>query len=362
LDLKLSPLDHLHRAAGARLTGFGGWQLPLRFGSELAEHHAVRSAAGLFDLSHMAQIELHGPGAGCGLDYALLGKHSDMPLGRASYSMMLTHEAGIIDDLIVYRLGEEHYYIIANAGNRETVVAELRRRLIGFQTTIDDVTLERALIAVQGPASLEIVEDAGFLDAAELGYYRAKATFWGGQPVVLARTGYTGETGFEVCVSRAIAVALWEALLEAGATKGLVPAGLAARDTLRLEAGMPLYGHELDRETSPIEGGQAAFIRQKDSDYIGRVALEERPVTKRLVGLVSDGRRAARAGYRLMIDGHDRGWVTSGALSPTLGYPVALAFITGDKVAAGQIVSVDIRGQLADYKVVELPFYSKEKK
>ncbi|MDR0626625.1 MAG: hypothetical protein LBG11_05095, partial [Bifidobacteriaceae bacterium] len=238
--LRKSPLDQVHRAAGAKFTDFGGWDLPLRFGSELAEHQAVRGAAGLFDLSHMAQIEVTGPGADSGLDYALMGAHSTMPVGRASYSMVLAADGGVIDDLIVYRLSADRFFVIANAANRETVGDEFSRRLAGFDATVTDVTLERALIAVQGPQSLAVLTAAGLPRARELGYYRAYEDEWEGAGVIVARTGYTGENGFEVSCLAEVGPRLWEQLMAVGAPLGLVACGLAARDTLRLEAGMPL--------------------------------------------------------------------------------------------------------------------------
>ncbi|MDR2566278.1 MAG: glycine cleavage system aminomethyltransferase GcvT [Bifidobacteriaceae bacterium] len=354
-----SPLDPEHRAAGAKFTEFGGWELPLRFGSELAEHQAVRQAAGLFDLSHMAQLEVAGPQAGEALDYALMGGHSQMPLGRASYSMILAQDGGVIDDLIVYRLAGGRFFVVANASNREPVVDALAARLRGFEATLTDFTLDRALIAVQGPKALEILRAAGFEAANDLGYYRAAETTFNGHEVVLARTGYTGENGFEISISQGAARQLWDELLRAGEPFGLVRAGLAARDTLRLEAGMPLYGHELDRQTTPIEGGQGAFVRDKQGDYVGKAALRQRQATKHLVGLAGEGRRAARAGYQVLIDGQVRGRVTSGALSPTLGRPIALAFIEGAEPAPGTPVQIDVRGQLAPYEVTSLPFYTR---
>jgi aminomethyltransferase len=359
-EARKSPLDQQHNAAEAKFTEFGGWVLPLRFGSELAEHHAVRQAAGLFDLSHMAQLEVAGPGAAQALDYALMGSHSTMPDGRASYSMILAPDGGVIDDLIVYRLAEDRFFIIANAGNRETVVAELTARLEGFDAALADVTEARALIAVQGPRALDIVLAAGLPAAADLGYYRAVESTFKGQPIVLARTGYTGENGFEISIPAAAAADLWSSLLAAGEPLGLVRAGLAARDTLRLEAAMPLYGHELDRDTTPAEGGQGAFMRAKAADYVGRAALQDRKQTKHLVGLVGAGRRAARAGYPVLIDGQVRGRVTSGALSPSLGRPIALAFIDGATPAVGTPVEVDVRGQLAAYEVTGLPFLKRD--
>jgi aminomethyltransferase len=360
VTLKHSPLDALHRARGAHFTEFGGWELPVRFGSDLAEHNAVRNAAGLFDLSHMAQLDVPGAGAGLGLDYALLGRHSGMPIGRASYSMILTPEGTVIDDLIVYRLGEDHWFVIANAANRDVVAAELGARLQGFDATLADVTEDSALIAVQGPESPAILAEAGLPEAAALGYYRCTAVVLDGVPLILCRTGYTGEIGYEVACPRDAAPALWERFEAAGADYGLTLCGLACRDTLRLEAGMPLYGHELDRDTTPVEGGQGAFVRPKEADYVGKAALAAAVPRKHLVGLKSEGRRAARAGYPVRRDGQPAGHVTSGALSPTLGYPIALASIPGPAPAVGDLVEVDVRGTLQPYTVTNLPFLTKE--
>lgn len=360
--MRRSPLFEVTQARGAKFTEFGGWEMPLRFGSELAEHRAVREAAGLFDLSHMAQLDLVGPGSGPGLDYALLGRHSSMPLGRASYSMILAEDGGVIDDLIVYRLGEEHYFVISNASNREVVVDALALRLEKFETHLSDVTAKRALIAVQGPRAGQIMRAVGATAADDLGYYRATETTLVERPVILARTGYTGEDGFEVSIDRDAAPALWALLEGAGQPFGLVPVGLAARDTLRLEAAMPLYGHELDLSTTPYEGGQGAFVRDKTVDFVGGAGLAGRPPRKHLVGLVGEGRRAAREGYPVMVDGQVVGRITSGALSPTLGYPIALASLSGAAPPPGSVVEVDIRGKLTPFRVTQLPFYTKEKK
>jgi len=356
-----SPLAAEHQADGAFFTDFGGWNLPLRFGSELAEHHTVRQAAGLFDLSHMAQLDITGQSSPEALDYALIGQHSAMPLGRASYSMLLTELGGVIDDLIVYRLAEDHYFIIANAANREVVVKHLAERLAGFGVGLDDLTLERALIAVQGPASLEVMRAAGLSGAEALGYYRAALTEVNGAEGMVARTGYTGENGYEVAVPATKAVPLWRALAKAGQELGLVKCGLACRDTLRLEAGMPLYGHELDLETTPVEAGQGWLIRPGKGEYVGGAALAKAPVRKHLVGLTGQGRRAARAGSMILDNEQVVGQVTSGALSPTLGYPIAMAFVHGPAPDLGKVYQVDIRGNTAPYTAVKLPFYTKEK-
>ena len=355
--LLLSPLDSLHRARGAYFTEFGGWELPQYFASDLAEHHAVRQAAGLFDLSHMAQFDLHGDGVGAGLDFALLSQHSDMPVGRAAYSMLLTDQGTVIDDLIVYRLAEDHWYIIANAANRTVVATELAARLAGFHARLEDITLESALIAVQGPQSLAILTAAGLPEVQALGYYRATSMTLGGVPLVLSRTGYTGETGFEVACPKAAGPDLWQSFERAGESYGLRLCGLACRDSLRLEAGMPLHGHELDRQTTPVEGGQGWLLRRpKAADYVGKAALLKAQPRKQLIGLAGSGRRAARAGYPVLRAGRPAGQVTSGVLSPTLGHPIAMAFVTGTKPHVGEVCQVDIRGQLTDFTVTAIPF------
>ncbi|MDR1078278.1 MAG: glycine cleavage system aminomethyltransferase GcvT [Propionibacteriaceae bacterium] len=359
--MHISPLDSLHRQRGARLTEFGGWELPLRYGSELAEHEAVRQRAGLFDLSHMAKFDLVGPGAGAGLDRALTAWHSTMAVGRASYSLLLANDGGVIDDLIVYRLAQEHYLVIANAANHDVDWAELSARLSPYQADLTDLTFDNALIAVQGPAAVAVMAAAGVSDLSDLRYYAARSDQLAGGPVLICRTGYTGEDGFEVMVPAASAEAVWLRLEEAGQGLGLTLCGLACRDTLRLEAGMPLYGHELTRATTPWEAGLKRYVALDKDDFVGQAALADeatRPPRSQLVGLSGSGRRAARAGYRVCdLAGQPVGEVTSGALSPTLGHPIALAYVTGPKPAPGDRLTVDVRGELLPVVVTPPPFY-----
>lgn len=361
-----SPLHHLHERAGAAFTEFGGWWMPLRYGSQLAEHRAVREAAGLFDISHMAEFVVRGPEAGRFLDTALAGAFADLPEWKAKYSLVLTEGGGVLDDVIVYRTGAEDYLIIANAGNREAVRTALAERLAAFAgttPTITDLTDELALIAVQGPVARAVLEATSELvdvdrALADLPYYAATAAWFDGEPVIVARTGYTGEDGFEVLAPSALAPALWLSLLAAGAPLGLVPAGLAARDTLRLEAGMPLYGHELGPEVTPAQAGLGRVVAAAKPDFVGREALAEAdPRAPVLVGLVGTGKRAARAGYAVYDGERPVGRVTSGALSPTLGHPIALAFVEPSSARAGTALSVDIRGSRIPMTVTPLPFY-----
>ncbi|MCR2824437.1 glycine cleavage system aminomethyltransferase GcvT [Microbacterium sp. zg.Y909] len=368
---RYTPLRDRHEALGAAFTDFGGWMMPVRYSSDLAEHHAVREAAGLFDISHMAEFDVEGADAAAFLDYALAGRVSAMAVGKAKYSLVLAESGGIVDDVIVYRLGEQRYLVIANAGNREAVaraltarVADYRGADTGRDVSVEDVSDAFALIAVQGPAArgiLEALDDIADLDRplSELPYYAAAQGRFRQWPLLVARTGYTGEDGFELLVPAEAAGDLWDALLSAGEPHGLVPAGLAARDTLRLEAGMPLYGHELSLDIVPAQAGLGRVVAADKEDFVGRTGLDtvdagDAPV---LVGLVGEGRRAGRAGYEV-FDGDERvGEITSGALSPTLGHPIAMAFVAPAAAVPGTPLTIDVRGTRLPVTVAALPFY-----
>ncbi|MBX3090191.1 MAG: glycine cleavage system aminomethyltransferase GcvT [Cryobacterium sp.] len=366
-----SPLYQLHEVAGAQFTDFAGWLMPVSYGSDLAEHHAVRTAAGIFDISHMAEIRVEGAEAAAFLDYALAGKMSSLSPMQAKYSLLLDEAAGIIDDLIVYRRGEVDFLVVANAGNHDPVVAELNSRSKGFEVSVVDESDLTALIAVQGPKAREILEATdglsivdGAQSLADLKYYWSTSADFKGEAVFVARTGYTGEDGFELYVGNAAAADLWKALLLAGEPLGLIPAGLASRDTLRLEAGMPLYGHELNRNVLPAQVGLAKVVHfTKEVDFVGRGAAEAGPKegSRVLVGLASEGRRAGRAGYELYSGDQAVGEITSGALSPTLGHPIAMAMIDPLFAEIGSIVDIDVRGTRIPATVVPLPFYKREK-
>ncbi|MBO3744471.1 glycine cleavage system aminomethyltransferase GcvT [Streptosporangiaceae bacterium NEAU-GS5] len=361
-----TPLREVHERLGATLTDFAGWLMPLRYGSESAEHAAVRTAAGLFDLSHMGEIYLTGPKAGEALDYALVGHISALEPGRARYTMICAPDGGIVDDLIVYRLANEKFMVVANASNRETVARELIERCP--DAVVEDRSDQCALVAVQGPRSQEILAALTDADLPGLKYYAGLPGVVAGHEALIARTGYTGEDGFELFVDAAAAVPLWQALTEAGEPYGLRPAGLSARDTLRLEAGMPLYGNELTAETTPFDAGLGRVVKfDKPGDFVGRQALEKRRAveesSRRLVGLVSRGRRVPRHGYHVVKDGAVIGEVTSGAPSPTLGRPIAMAYVSAAALAdgTGEGLAVDIRGNHEPVDLVDLPFYRRTK-
>jgi aminomethyltransferase len=366
---RYSPLHDVHVAAGASFTDFAGWQMPVRYSSDLAEHHAVRTAAGLFDLSHMAEILVLGPEAADALDYALAGKISAVTVGQAKYSLLLARDGGIVDDLVVYRTGEDRFLVVANASNRAVVAEELLERCSPFECDVFDESEDIALIAVQGPKALEILSQTPGIDVedlADLKYYWSRpGRFENVHELLIARTGYTGEDGFELYVAPDVAPRLWEAIMDTGGGSGLVPAGLASRDTLRLEAGMPLYGHELGLDTFPAQAGLGRVVNlKKEGDFVGRNAVEAgAPRGARiLVGIVAEGKRAGRAGYAVFSGDTEVGIVTSGALSPTLGHPIAMAYVDAAVANAGDDLFIDVRGTRIPASVVSLPFYKRETK
>ncbi|BBY65546.1 glycine cleavage system aminomethyltransferase GcvT [Mycolicibacterium helvum] len=360
-----TPLLAEHRSLGATFTDFAGWQMPLKYGSDLKEHHAVRTAAGVFDLSHMGEIHVVGPGAAAALDYALVGELSAVPVGRAKYSLLCNENGGVVDDLVVYRLADNDFLVVANASNAATVYAELSSRAAAFDADVFDESGDTALIAVQGPESVAILtammdgDAPGMLSA--LKYYASTPAVVAGIDVLLARTGYTGEDGFELYVANARAVGLWHALVDVTAAHGGIPAGLASRDTLRLEAGMALYGHELTEATNPYEAGLGRMLRL-GKNFVGSEALQrlsKAPLARCLVGLTGTGRRAARAGYTVERDGAEVGAITSGALSPTLGHPIALGYVDAAYSEPGTVLQVGIRGTANEFTVTAPPFYKR---
>ena len=332
--------------------------MPVRYGSERTEHLAVRSAGGLFDLSHMGEIMVAGPDAGAALDYALTGQLSAVAPGRARYTMMCAEDGGVLDDLVVYRTAEQEFMVIANAANTGTVFEQLRDRAAGHDAGVKDATGEFALIAVQGPAAAGILAQLTELDLGAMKYYAGAFGEVAGRHAWVARTGYTGEDGFEVFCRPEDAEHVWDSLAEFGAPAGLIPAGLAARDTLRLEAGMPLYGNELGPDVTPFEANLGRVVKfGKPGDFVGRDALAARAASgprQLLTGLTIASRRIPRHGYAVLADGQPRGSITSGAPSPTLGVPIAMAYL--DVATEGEI-AIDIRGEAVPASVTDLPFY-----
>ena len=356
-----------HEKLGAAFTDFGGWDMPLKYQSELAEHRAVREAAGLFDLSHMGEVWVSGPDAAVFLNTALVGDLAVMRVGKAKYTLITDVSGGIIDDLIVYRIADERFLVVPNAGNAPTVAAALVERAAGFDVEVVNASAETSLIAVQGPKAEGILiglvsNDIEREAIVGLGYYAWIPVVIDGVDVLLARTGYTGEDGFELFIPNEQAAGLWQLLLAAGEPVGLIPCGLASRDSLRLEAGMPLYGNELGLDTNPYEARLGGVVSLKKAErFVGRDALEAiagAETARVLVGLKAVGRRAGRSHYAVHAsDGREVGAITSGLPSPTLGYPVALAYVDREFSELGTVLDVDLRGRFEPFEVIPTPFY-----
>jgi len=361
-EQKRTPLFPLYEKYGARVVDFAGWDLPVQFAGIAEEHRAVRAQAGLFDVSHMGEIRITGPGALEYLQYVLVNDFANHGPGRAIYSPLCYPDGGCVDDLLVYIQGPGDYLLVVNAANTEKDLAWLLANRSGFDTCITDESALHAQLALQGPASAAILarltEDK---EALNLKYYRFKsAVRLAGLDCLVSRTGYTGEDGFEFYLSPANSPALWEALL----AEGVVPVGLGARDTLRLEAGMPLYGHELSPGITPIEAGLDRFVAFAKPRFIGREPLRrqaENGPPRRLVGLELD-RGVPRAEYTIHAeDGEGVGLVTSGTVSPLTGRPIALALLSAAAAATAIPLSVRIREKDYPARRVEMPFYRRRR-
>jgi glycine cleavage system T protein (aminomethyltransferase) len=360
-----TPLLSRHEALKAKIVEYGGWLMPLQYAGILDEHRAVRQRAGLFDLSHMGELYVEGPEAGLALARAVVSDPTTLAVGRAQYSMICQADGGVIDDLIVYRLAAERFLVVANAANAGVVSDTLAERLAGARAVLDDGSFATALVAIQGPLAAGLLAPHTDVDLSALRYYGIASGQVCGVRALVARTGYTGEDGFELFVDAPEGGRVWDTLLGAGAAEGLVPVGLGARDTLRLEAGMPLYGNELDRYTNPIEAGLGRVVKlDKGVDFVGRGALERVVAAgpaKRLVGLVVRGRGIARHGYPVRAGERRSGTVTSGAPSPSLGVPIAMAYVAPGDGEPGTMLDVEIREQRVPAEVVPLPFYKRSR-
>jgi aminomethyltransferase len=350
--MKRTPLYDLHLAAQGRMVDFAGWEMPLHYdGGINNEHVAVRHDAGLFDVSHMAEIRVLGSSATEFLAFATLNDPGRLKPGRGQYTMLPNDRGGLIDDLYLYRDKDDEYLVVANAANRDAVVAHLRALAGHFGCHVVDESDTWALLALQGPGSALRLGRHVAADLTSLRKNRTLTTHISGCPVRLARTGYTGEDGFEIFCHPTDAAIVWEILVEAGA----LPCGLGARDTLRLEAGFPLYGHELDARSNPLCTPFAWVV--KDKDFFGRAAMWNRDCGERLIGLRLLDRGIARPGYRLLHQGSDVGRVTSGTISPLTRKSIAFAWLRSDLATAAGEVTVEIRGQQVPAAITTPPFF-----
>ncbi|HEY2894914.1 MAG TPA: glycine cleavage system aminomethyltransferase GcvT [Pirellulales bacterium] len=356
-----TPLHDWHAAHGGRMVDFAGWSMPVQYTSIVDEHRATRSAVGLFDVSHMGRLRFKGPEGLAFLDRVLTRDIRDTKPGQVRYSLITNDEGGILDDVLVYATSSgpsASYLLVVNAGNRDKIVAWLNAHRASDE--FSDETRDSAMIAVQGPRALEVLKALLPFDAARLRYYGCTSLDWDGAPTLLSRTGYTGEDGCELILPASVAQAKWEQLVAAAADCGGRPAGLGARDTLRLEAGMPLYGHELTEEIDPYQAGLQYAVSIKDRTFPGSGVLAskaERPGTERRAGWVLEGKRVPREGYAVFYRGEPVGRVTSGTFSPTLERPIAMGYVPAELAAPGTQVEIDIRGHRAPGETVRLPFY-----
>lgn len=365
-ELAKTPLHAWHTEHKARMVDFAGWSMPVQYGSIVEEHVATRTAIGMFDVSHMGRLRIEGADAAAFLDRVVTRKVVGMPVGKVRYGLVCKEDGCALDDVLVYRLAPpsgEYHLLVVNASNREKIVAWLAQQLRPTDAVkIIDQTVGTVMFAVQGPKAMELVKPFSGTAPTQLGYYAATESTLCGEWAIISRTGYTGEDGVEVITSAAAGLKAWEAIFEAGQAHGLKAAGLGSRDTLRLEAAMPLYGHELSETITPVEAGLDFALSMAGREFIGREALlkqQQSGTTRTRVGLLLEGKRAAREHYPIVCDGQTIGEVTSGTFSPTLQQPIAMAFVPRDVAAAGGIVQVDIRGTLTPAKIVPLPFYKR---
>ena len=363
-DLRRTPLHELHVDLGARMVPFAGYEMPVQYTSIIEEHHTVRSAAGLFDLSHMGEVEVRDRGALGFLSNAVVSDPSALEIGQAQYSMLCQPDGGIIDDLILYRLEADRYMVVCNASNREAVVEHLSG-LGRRDADLEDRSDEIGLVAPQGPAAASVLSGLTDVDLESLANYHAVTGSVAGIPCVVARTGYTGEDGFELFCDAGRTREVWDAVADAGESAGLRPAGLGARDTLRLEAGMPLYGNELDRDTNPFEANLGRVVKlEKEGDFVGRAALEavkEAGPARKLIGLQMVDNAIPRRGYEVRAGGSPVGRVTSGTLSPTLGTKIAMARVSAEVAGIGNAFEVVVRDRSYRAEQVKLPFYRRQR-
>ena len=363
--LKRTPLYEQHRALGGRMVEFGGWEMPVQYSSILDEHQAVRTNAGLFDVSHMGEFKVEGAGALPFLQYLVPNDVGKLAIGQALYTQLILPDGGTIDDLLVYHLDEGHYMLVVNAANIAKDFAWVQEQARNFpDVAVFDQSDTTALLALQGPKAEAILQPLTDVDLSTIRYYHFAPGTVDGVHCLISRTGYTGEDGFELYCAPVMVAKLWNDLLEAGKAQGLKPAGLGARDTLRLEAAYCLYGHELDEQTNPLEANLGWTVKLNKGEFIGREALlkvkQEGP-QKKLVGIEMVERGVPRGGYTIYADERPIGVLTSGAPGPTVGKNIGLGYVKPEFATPGQPVQIDIRGKRTAAQIVALPFYRRQK-
>jgi aminomethyltransferase len=361
--LRPTPLNAAHRALKAKMVDFGGWDMPVQYSGLIDEHNTVRTAVGLFDVSHMGEIEIRGPEAARLTDYVTTNAVEKLAIGQAHYSGLLYDHGGFVDDILVHKVAPDHFFLCVNASNQEKDYEHIRSQN-KFDAEVEFASERYAQIAVQGPRARDTVQKLTTVDAAAIKYYWFADGEFCGVPARIAHTGYTGEDGYEVYVPPSEAERVWNELLGAGAEFGIKPCGLGARNTLRLEAKMALYGHEIDASISPLEADLGWIVKLGKGDFVGRDVLlkqKEAGLTRKLVGFEMRGRGIGRDGYEVWLDGARAGWVTSGSPSPTLGKNIGLCYLPAADAAPGKSIQIMIRNQPVDAVTVETPFYKRAK-
>src|SRR5438876_39332 len=363
-SLKRTPLYEQHVALGARLVEFGGWEMPVQYSSILDEHRAVRTHAGLFDVSHMGEFKVEGPDALAFLQHLVPNDVSRLAVNQALYTQLCLPDGGTIDDLIIYHLADNHYMLVVNAANIDNDFAWVEKQASNFNVQITNQSDATALLALQGPEAQAILQPLTEVDLSTVRYYHCAPGTVNGTNCIISRTGYTGEDGFELYCASADASKLWNDLLAAGKDHGLLPAGLGARDTLRLEAGYCLYGHELNEQTNPLEARLGWTVKFDKGNFIGRDALlkiKEQGLERKLIGVELLDRGVCRVGHVIYANEHAIGSITSGGPSPTLHKNIGMGYVVIAHANVGEIVDIDIRGKHVAAQIVALPFYKRKK-
>jgi glycine cleavage system T protein (aminomethyltransferase) len=362
-ELRKTPLHARHRASNARMVPYAGWEMPVDYSGISNEHLAVRTRAGVFDVSHMGEIEIAGKNALAAVQLISSNDASLLQTGQAQYAALTTPEGTFVDDMLVYRMAPSHFMLVVNAANTAKDFAWISEQIKGVgDVAAIDSSSRYALIAVQGPAAREVLQPLTTIELSEIGYYHFGYGEVAAARATISRTGYTGEDGFEIFVPPNVADRLWQAILESGRPADVIPCGLGARDTLRLEAAMRLFGNDIDETTSVLEAGLGWTIGWKKTSFIGRDRLleqKERGTTRRLVGFEMIDRAIARHGYPVMRAGRPVGTVTSGTQTPFLNKAIGLAYVPSDLKSAGTEIDIDVRGRVSKARIVPLPFYKR---
>jgi aminomethyltransferase len=367
--VRKTALNSVHRRLGAKMVEFNGWDMPVEYSGIIAEHLAVRTGVGIFDVSHMGDIRLAGPQALAAVQHISMNDASRLAIGQAQYSALLYPQGTFVDDVIVHRLGQDEYLLVINAGTREKDFSWVWDNTRQFDCVVENLSDDFTQIAIQGPKGVDVLQKLTNADLAAVKFYWVTGgTVCGLKNTLIARTGYTGEDGFEIYVpsDEATSARVWDEVLEAGREFGVVPCGLGARNTLRLESKLPLYGHEISDTINAWEAGADRFCKMEKPEFVGRAALETakaEPLKRTLVGLEMTERGIARDGYKVWNEAGDEiGYVTSGSYAPFLKKNIALAYVPPQYAALGSTVQVEIRGQGVKAQVVPTPFYKKPKK